>query len=178
MGAVLPGLSDERRALLAELRQLTGRPEQDGQVAASLHGRDVAAGGDASVSVRRYWAICDFRSPRLKGAVRARRERAVFARVSSYDGPAGLSDEEVEQITRTTTERVLPQIHDMAGYRGILTLLDRHSGKALSITLWDSEEDMQASEEAANATRAQAAEIASEQVSGVERYQVTYQEMR
>jgi heme-degrading monooxygenase HmoA len=101
----------------------------------------------------------------------------MFARVSSFEGPAGLSDEEVERITRKTTESLLGQIRETAGYRGILTLLDRDTGKALSITLWDSKEDLQASEESASAVRGQAADIASEKVSGVERYEVTFQDM-
>jgi hypothetical protein len=42
----------------------------------------------------------------------------MFARVSSFEGPAGLSDEEVEQITRKTTESLPGQIRETAGYRG------------------------------------------------------------
>ena len=88
----------------------------------------------------------------------------MFARVSSYDGPAGLSDDEVQQITKRTLEDVMPGVRQMGGFRGILSLLDRASGKAATISLWDTEADMQASEEAANAARAQAASIANEEI--------------
>ena len=101
----------------------------------------------------------------------------MFARVSSYDGPAGLSDEEVQQITKRTLEDVMPGVRQMGGFRGILSLLDRASGKAATITLWDTDADMQASEEAANTARAQAASIANEEIRTVERYEVTFQEM-
>jgi heme-degrading monooxygenase HmoA len=59
----------------------------------------------------------------------------------------------------------------------VLTLLDRDTGKVLTITPWNSKEDLQASEESANAVRTQAADIASEKISGVERYEVTFQDM-
>jgi heme-degrading monooxygenase HmoA len=101
----------------------------------------------------------------------------MFARVSSFDGPAGLSDEEVEQITKRTLDEVMPSVRQMGGFRGILSLLDRASGKSRIITLWDSKADMQASEDAATAARAQAAAIADEEISGVERFEVTFQEM-
>jgi heme-degrading monooxygenase HmoA len=105
------------------------------------------------------------------------REDRMFARVSSYDGPAGLSDEEVEQITKRTLDEVMPSVRQMGGFRGIMSLLDRGSGKSLTITLWDSQADMQASEDAANAARAQAAAIADEQIRNVDRFEVTFQEM-
>ena len=63
------------------------------------------------------------------------------------------------------------------GTRASCPLLDRHSGKALSITLWEDEEAMVASEEAAHQTRAQAAGIASELIEGVERFEVTFWEI-
>jgi heme-degrading monooxygenase HmoA len=101
----------------------------------------------------------------------------LFARVSRYQGPGGLSDESVEEIIRQTRETVLPVVRKMGGYKGVLSLLDRHSGHALSITLWEDGEAMMASEEAAHQTRAQAADIASELIVGVERFEVTFWEV-
>jgi hypothetical protein len=45
--------------------------------------------------------------------------------------------------------RSLPQAKQNEGFKGIITLGDRQSGKALSITLCESEETMRASEEEA-----------------------------
>ena len=42
--------------------------------------------------------------------------------------------------------------------KGAILLVDRASGNASAITLWEDEQAMQASEESANALRAQAAE--------------------
>jgi heme-degrading monooxygenase HmoA len=88
-----------------------------------------------------------------------------------------MADEAIEEITRRTRETVLPIVRRMGGYKGVLSLLDRHSGKALSITLWEDEEAMVASEEAAHQTRAQAADIASELIGDVERFEVTFLEI-
>ena len=101
----------------------------------------------------------------------------MFARVSRYQGPGIVSDEAIEEITRRTRETVLPVVRKMEGYKGVLSLLDRHSGKALSITLWEDEGAMVASEDAAHQTRAQAADIASELIEGVERFEVTFWEI-
>ncbi len=38
-------------------------------------------------------------------------------------------------------ERVIPLTQAQMGYRGMYLLLDRASGKAVAISLWDSEED-------------------------------------
>jgi hypothetical protein len=51
-------------------------------------------------------------------------------------------------------------------------LVDRESGKALSITLWESREAMLASEQRANSSREEAERSAGGSVVGVERYEV------
>jgi hypothetical protein len=56
--------------------------------------------------------------------------------------------------------------------RGVYFLVDRQSGKALSITLWESEESMRASEEEANQLRSETAQAGSQAVMGVERYEI------
>jgi hypothetical protein len=46
------------------------------------------------------------------------------------------------------------------------------------VALWDAEEAMRASEEAVNQLRSDAAEVASETITGVDRYEVTFGEIR
>ena len=74
-------------------------------------------------------------------------------------------------------EQILPvaRLHD--GFKGIFILFDRESGRSLSVTLWETEEDMQASEEAALRARTESAEAAGEVVVGVERYEVVLKEL-
>ena len=46
----------------------------------------------------------------------------------------------------------------MDGFKGMIALGDRQSGKTLGITFWESEEAMRASEEEANRLREESAE--------------------
>jgi len=95
----------------------------------------------------------------------------MFARVSTYEG----SPDHTAEGLRVAREQVLPAAKLMDGFKGIYLLYDRESGKSLSLTLWETEADMHASEEAANRVRAQSAEASGERVINVERYEVTLQ---
>jgi heme-degrading monooxygenase HmoA len=59
----------------------------------------------------------------------------MFARVSSYQFPA----DQAEQAVQTFTTAINP-LRQLDGAKGAYLLLDRSSGKALTITLWQSEE--------------------------------------
>ncbi|HEX6483503.1 MAG TPA: antibiotic biosynthesis monooxygenase [Ktedonobacteraceae bacterium] len=43
-------------------------------------------------------------------------------------------------------ESVVPAAMQQPGFKGLLNLVDRSKGKAISITLWETEEDMRAGE--------------------------------
>jgi heme-degrading monooxygenase HmoA len=92
----------------------------------------------------------------------------MFARVSTYEGPVDKIDEGLEYAKT----QVLPRARQMDGWRGILTLIDRTTGKEITVTLWDSEDALRASEEQAKTLRTDAAEHASQAVRQVDRYEV------
>lgn len=52
----------------------------------------------------------------------------------------------VGEAVRIYRERVLPAAREQQGFRGALMLTDPDTGEGLSISLWDSEEYMHASE--------------------------------
>jgi hypothetical protein len=60
----------------------------------------------------------------------------------------------------------------------VLILADRQGGKVLGVALWESEEAMGASEESAYWFRAYGAEAASERVTSVQRYEVSFSEVK
>lgn len=72
---------------------------------------------------------------------------------------------------------ILPKVRTMGGFRGLVSLLDNATGRTMSVTLWETEQDMKASEADADTAREQAAEIERSRVLDVERYQVTLLEM-
>jgi hypothetical protein len=92
----------------------------------------------------------------------------VHARVSTFEGSPDLIDEMLRQVR----EQVLPQAKQDEGFKGMIALGDRQSGKTLGITFWESEEVMRASEEAANRLRSESAEAGGQTIAGVERYEV------
>jgi heme-degrading monooxygenase HmoA len=92
----------------------------------------------------------------------------MFARVSTYQG----SPDQIDEGVRYAKENIVSRVHEVEGFEGVYLLVDRQSGKALSITLWESEEAMRASEQEANRLRSEAAESGGQEVVGVDRYEV------
>ena len=92
----------------------------------------------------------------------------MYARVSILQGPPELMDEGIRQAR----EVVLPGAKQIDGFKGMIALGDRQSGKTLGITFWESEEAMRASEEAASRLREETAEAGGDTIAGVERYEV------
>jgi quinol monooxygenase YgiN len=92
----------------------------------------------------------------------------MHARVTSLSG----SPDEVDAGIAVFREKVVPFTHEQGGKGGIL-LVDRQTGEAIAITLWEDEQALRASEERANELRAAVAEEmhASKQPT-VNRYEV------
>ena len=92
----------------------------------------------------------------------------MHARVSTITG----SPDQAEAGTSDFKEKVVPWIKENGGHGGIL-LIDRETGKAIAITLWNDEDTMRRSEEAANEHRRRVTdEMQSTQSPTVERYEV------
>lgn len=72
----------------------------------------------------------------------------MFARISTYKGSSARAVEASRQIEETTD-----RLQAMTGFVGAYLLIDASSGKALTITLWESAEAMQASAAAASPLR-------------------------
>jgi heme-degrading monooxygenase HmoA len=92
----------------------------------------------------------------------------VYARVSMFES----SPDQIDEFLRQAREQVLPQAKQDEGFKGMVALTDRQSGKSLGISFWESEEAMRASEEGANRLREESAEAGRGTVTGVERYEV------
>lgn len=68
------------------------------------------------------------------------------------------SVDKLEEGITALREQVIPVLKGCNGFRGQLLLVDRDKGEAIGISLWDSEEDMQASEAKITAARQQVAD--------------------
>ncbi len=95
------------------------------------------------------------------------------ARVSSLEGSIDAIDKGISFIKET----IIPEASDITGWRGILTLIDRQTGSAKTITFWDGPESLSASEARGDELRAQAAEAMGDTIAGVARYEVALNEV-
>jgi heme-degrading monooxygenase HmoA len=73
---------------------------------------------------------------------------------------------------RYLLSEVQPAWQTDPGFKGAIVLNDPHSGKTLSVTFWEREEDMRAMEEDANWVRSKLAETTGQEIANVERYEV------
>jgi len=53
---------------------------------------------------------------------------------------------EAGDAIRTYEQSIVPAARQQKGFKGTLLLTNSHTGKAISITLWETEDDMMASE--------------------------------
>lgn len=66
----------------------------------------------------------------------------MFARLLRIE----MGTERIDRASKLFAESVIPLCRDQKGYKGAFFLADRKAGKCLPITLWESEEDMLATE--------------------------------
>ena len=88
----------------------------------------------------------------------------MHARVSVYSGSAERADDLVRAFEATP-------LRDLPGVKEAVLLLDRSSGKAITITYWESEDAMRASAEGANRMRSQAMDASGGSVASVETFE-------
>jgi heme-degrading monooxygenase HmoA len=97
----------------------------------------------------------------------------MYARISRF---GGLPPERITETVARFEETQLPQIEQMEGFKGALVGVDRGEGKAVAITLWDSEKDLRASDKLADEARdAAVASALPEREPIVDRYEVLLQ---
>ncbi len=77
----------------------------------------------------------------------------MHARATTVEGDPG----RVDEVLRQVESEVLPLLKEQAGFKGFTVHVDRASGKVVGTSYWESEEAMQASEEAVRGPREEAA---------------------
>jgi heme-degrading monooxygenase HmoA len=92
----------------------------------------------------------------------------MFARITRFD----VRSERLREGRREIEEHVLPALEMQAGYGGVLLLADPESGKMISVTLWEDEQKMHATDEAAQWFRTFGAEAVDGSVTDVDTYEV------
>ena len=96
----------------------------------------------------------------------------MYARVNTIEG----SPDRIDDLTTHIQEQTMPQLRQMEGFEGFVALGDRQSGTVLGVAFWESEEALEATEQALSSVRSGAAEAAGGTLTGVERYEVLFNE--
>ena len=91
----------------------------------------------------------------------------MHARVSFYELAGASRDDAVRAF-----EAARSAVEQMEGNQGAMLLVHADGGKAMTITLWESEDALRATEKQANQAREQAASNAGMTITGVEAYEV------
>ena len=95
----------------------------------------------------------------------------MFARVSTIEG----SPERIDEAIRLDRETIVSEARKMQGFKGLYLLVDRKTGKQMSIALWETEADLNTSAEAAKRLRGQYVQADAAQPAKVEVYEVAIQ---
>ena len=93
----------------------------------------------------------------------------MHARVTTFEVPPDRMDD----ATRHVREQVLPRLSQMEGFKGLVALGSRQSGKLQGVAFWESEEALRATDQAVVAVREGAAEASGGTVVGVEEFEVS-----
>ena len=78
----------------------------------------------------------------------------MWARLSRF---AGLPPQRLDATVEQFQSELLPALEEQDGYAGVVLAVDRIGGRAAAMTFWESQEDMRASDAAADRVRDQAA---------------------
>ena len=92
----------------------------------------------------------------------------MHARLTTVEAPLDRMDD----ATRVIQEQVLPQLQQMDGFKGFIALRDRGSGKVRGVALWESEEALRATDEAAARLRGGVSDATGGTIASVENYEV------
>jgi heme-degrading monooxygenase HmoA len=92
----------------------------------------------------------------------------MHARLTTIEVP----QDRIDDTPGVIQEQVLPQLQQMDGFKGFIALRDRESGTVRGVALWESEEALRASEQAAARIRGGVAETTGGTVASVETYEV------
>ena len=88
----------------------------------------------------------------------------MHARVSTYQFEPGAIDNALDQF-----DSAMNELDDM---KNAVLLVDRASGKGITITYWESEETLSSSRQTADRVRSAAAQAARGSITSVEEYEV------
>ncbi|MFI7496283.1 hypothetical protein ACH9D2_16395 [Kocuria sp. M4R2S49] len=98
----------------------------------------------------------------------------MYARLSTYEGGY---PEDYDAGLDTLRAEVLPGIQALPGYRGSMSLVERSTGRSMSITFWADEEALSATRQTVEKIRERAAATSGSRILDVTEYEVGYTDL-
>jgi heme-degrading monooxygenase HmoA len=98
----------------------------------------------------------------------------MHARMFQFEGSPG----EIEAAVALAHDEILPLERQMPGFRGLILLADREERRLVSVSLWESEEEMQGSEASARMLARLGAESIGGKRVAIEPFEVTLFEVQ
>ena len=95
----------------------------------------------------------------------------MFARVRTTSGVPEKVDDGIHHFR----ENVVASYKNVPGFKGAYMLVNRHSGKIVGITLWDTEANMQATGRTSEQLRVAGSQVVSGTTPAPEEYEVVVQ---
>jgi len=92
-------------------------------------------------------------------------------------GTLQVSPDRIDDVVRKLESEQIPRYQEQQGYKGFTVLADRQSGKVMGISFWESEADLQASEQLGDEARTQAAATGEADQPVVDRFEVLLDDM-
>jgi hypothetical protein len=93
----------------------------------------------------------------------------MHARLTTVEG---VPPDKMDDAARHLREQVLPQLQQLDGFEGFIAVRDRENGRLRGLALWESEDALRATEDAAARIRGGVTEATGGTVAGVENYEV------
>src|ERR671910_1812144 len=84
----------------------------------------------------------------------------------------GVPPDKMDDAARHLREQVLPQLQQLDGFEGFIAVRDRENGRLRGLALWESEDALRATDEAAARIRGGVTEATGGTVAGVENYEI------
>ena len=93
-------------------------------------------------------------------------------------GRLQVTPDRLDEVVRQLEAEQIPRYREQQGYKGFTVLAQRTSGDVIGISFWDSEADLQSSEDLGERSRSQAAETGQAAAEPVaERWEVLLDDM-
>jgi heme-degrading monooxygenase HmoA len=70
-----------------------------------------------------------------------------------------VSPDRVDDVTRAMKEELIPRYHEQDGYEGFILLANRETGQVLGVSFWESQSDLEASDNLGADARQRLAEV-------------------